>query len=162
MKASPEFNLEEFNVDTRIINNNHDCGYKEGALPSCAPLAVGFVPRQQSSTPRYEGEKALYRGTLFPGLDLPLWNIVNTDAADVPARELMALDFAAHDLALYLDTHPNDQEAFTVYKELLKLAEEGKRRYVACYGPVMKSDMVDSDCFTWLNDPWPWDNQTEG
>jgi len=134
-----------------------DCGYKEGALPACAPMALGYVPRQNSSSPRYEAGKALSRGTLFPGLDLPLRNIVNTGTADVPTAELMALDFAAHDLSLYLDTHPEDSEAFELYQELLALAEEGKKRYEKRYGAVLKCDLRQAKSYTWLNDPWPWD-----
>lgn len=134
-----------------------NCGYKDGALPSCAPMALGYVPRQQSSAPRYEASKALSRGTLFPGLDLPLKNIVNTGTADVPAAELMALDFAAHDLSLYLDTHPDDREAFQIYQELLSLAKEGRKRYEERCGVVSKTDLIRSDSYTWLNDPWPWD-----
>ena len=134
-----------------------DCGYKEGALPVCAPMALGYVPRQQSSSPRYEPDKALCRGTLFPGLDLPLKNIVNTGTADVPAAELMAIDFAAHDLSLYLDTHPEDREAFQIYRELLELAKVGKKRYEERYGVICKSDLIHSDSYTWLQDPWPWD-----
>ena len=144
--------------------SSRDCGYKCGRLPSCAPLAVGFVPEQQSSRPQYEADKALARGTLFPGLDLPLGNVVNEDVANVPIAELMAIDFAAHDLSLYLDTHPEDQEAFETYKDLLRLAEEGRKRYVKMYGPITKTDLVDAKCFTWLNGPWPWDyvGKTEG
>ena len=133
------------------------CGHKCGMLPSCAPLATTLVPPQTDADPRYEPPKALARGTLFPGLDLPLGNIVNQDTADVPMAELMAIDFAAHDLSLYLDTHPTDMEAFAVYKDLLRLAEEGNRRYVQRYGPICKKDLVYSDKYNWLNSPWPWD-----
>lgn len=138
-----------------------DCGYKCGWLPGCAPLAVGFVPEQQSAKPQYEKEKALARGTLFPGLDLPLGNVVNNTTADVPLAELMAIDFAAHDLSLYLDTHPEDQEAFETYKDLLRLAEEGKKKYAKMYGPITKSDLVSGKCYTWLNGPWPWDHMVK-
>lgn len=139
-------------------NNNHQsCGYKEGRLPSCAPLAASFIPRQQGSTPQYEAEKALARGTLFPGLDLPLGNIANGSLADTPLTELMALDFAAHDLALYLDTHADDQEAFEVYRDMLCLAKEGRARYTKMYGPISKRDLMEAERYTWLNNPWPWD-----
>ena len=136
---------------------SRECGYKCGRLPECAPLAVGYVPEQQDNRPAYESNKALVRGTLFPGLDLPLGNIVNESAPNVPAAELMAIDFAAHDLSLYLDTHPDDQEAFAVYKDLLKLAEEGKRRYVKQYGPICKKDLAEEDRYSWLKSPWPWE-----
>ena len=133
------------------------CDCKEGTLPSCAPLAIGTIPRQGCTSPHYESDKALVRGTLFPGLDLPLANIVNSSVPDVPAAELMALDFAAHDLSLYLDTHPNDTEAFELYKELLSLAKLGRERYEMRYGPVCKTELINADSYTWLKGPWPWD-----
>ena len=52
------------------------CGYKQGSLPECAPLAVAYVPAQPGSQPAYDPEDALKRGTLFPGLDLPFMNMV--------------------------------------------------------------------------------------
>ncbi len=136
---------------------SQDCGYKCGALPPCAPLAVGTVPAQQNAKPRYESEKALARGTLFPGLDLPLGNIANNDTANVPLAELMAIQFAAHDLALYLDTHAGDKEAFETYKDLLKLADEGMKRYTKLYGPITCADLVNEQRFNWLKGPWPWE-----
>ncbi len=141
--------------------SGNDCGYKEGALPQCAPLAAGFVPRQCGSQPQYKAQKALARGTLFPGLDLPLLNIVNTGVADVPAAELMALDFIAHDLSLYMDTHPNDREAFVMYQEMLRLAKEGKKEYERRYGPLCKDSLLNAESYTWLENPWPWDATAE-
>ena len=137
---------------------NVECGPKCASMPDCAPLAVTIVPGQTSAQPQYESEKALRRGTLFPGLDLPLGNIVNRDVPDVPLAELMALDFAAHDLSLYLDTHPKDAEAFAAYKDLLALAEEGKQRYTKMYGPICKTDLKTMSGYSWTNGPWPWEN----
>lgn len=134
-----------------------DCGYKNGVLPSCAPLAVTHVPRQREAIPQYEPDKALARGTLFPGLDLPLGNIANGPTAECPLTELMAIDFAAHDLSLYLDTHPEDKEAFAAYKDLLKLAKEGHEKYTRQHGPLKNSDQVTMDHYVWLKNPWPWD-----
>ena len=139
---------------------SRECGFKCGKMPGCAPLAVGYVPCQQDNRPAYENSKALVRGTLFPGLDLPLGNKVNDSAANVPAAELMSIDFAAHDLSLYLDTHPEDAEAFAVYQDLLRLSEEGTKRYVRMYGPVCKKDLAAAKQYTWLNGPWPWETET--
>ena len=140
------------------------CGYKCGVLPVCAPLAVGFIPAQENAQSRYETDKALARGTLFPGLDLPLGNIVNETVPNVPLAELMAIDFAAHDLSLYLDTHADDAEAFAVYQDLLKLSEEGTKRYSKLYGPITKQDLQQAESYTWLKSPWPWEygGNTEG
>ena len=49
----------------------------QGRLPAMAPLANPYVPFQLDNPPRYEARKALVRGTLFPGLDLPFLGMVN-------------------------------------------------------------------------------------
>ncbi len=139
------------------------CGYKCGFLPNCAPLAAAFVPKQQSALPRYDSKEALARGTLFPGLDLPFMNMVNTpEGLDTPLAELMAVDFVCEEMGLYLDTHKDDEEAFAVYRELLKLSEEAHTRYAARYGPICRKDMLQADRFTWLGTPWPWEYREGG
>ena len=140
-------------------NKAGGCGYKSGSLPgACAPLAMAYVPMQTSASPAYDPDMALQRGTLFPGLDLPFMNMVNSgDMENTPQNELMSMCFAVNELNLYLDTHPEDKEAFEAYKELMKLRKEARRRYVELYGPVMQSDMMDMDSYTWLKEPWPWD-----
>lgn len=141
-----------------LNENTAACGAKCGFLPNCAPLAAAFVPKQQSANPQYEAKEALARGTLFPGLDLPFMNMVNTpEKLSTPLAELMAIDFVCKEMLLYLDTHADDKEAFELYKKVLKLADEAHKRYTARYGPVVPKDMVDAQSFTWINDPWPWD-----
>ena len=133
------------------------CDYRAGALPSCAPLARAYVPMQQSSAQRYDAADALKRGTLFPGLDLPFMNMVNmADVSGTPLGEVMALCFVSHELQLYLDTHPEDAEAFALLQSALGLAEEAKRRYTAKYGPLRPDDLQGSETFDWIDDPWPW------
>lgn len=133
-----------------------------GELPSCAPLALAYVPMQQGSTPAYESGEALIRGTLFPGLDLPFMNMVNkTPMDDTPLGELMVLDFVIAELNLYLDTHKDDTEAFETYKSFLQLSKEGRKRYTELYGPITQADMRSAPAYKWLKNPWPWE-YTEG
>ena len=135
----------------------NSCDYKSGPLMPCAPLALAYVPPQQSVEPTYEPPVALSRGTLFPGLDLPFMNVVNTrDHTNTPLGEVMAIDFVAHELHLYLDTHPDDAEAFKMLKQFMRLSKEARRRYTEKYGPISRKDMLDDDCFTWTQKPWPW------
>ena len=138
-------------------NGGSGCNYKQGMLPSCAPLALAYVPMQGSAMPAYDAEDAIKRGTLFPGLDLPFMNMVNTrDVTDTPLGEVMALCFVSHELQLYLDTHPDDTDAFATLKQMLELTAEAKRRYVKRYGPLCPSDLAESETFDWLKNPWPW------
>ena len=129
----------------------------EGRLPSLAPLANPYVPFQQDDPPKYEAKKGIVRGTLFPGLDLPFMGRVNQ--AELPASamsELQALAFAVQELALYLDTHRNDAEALSLYKEFQKLYEKGVEIYTKKYGPLNHKRFADGE-YRWLDDPWPWE-----
>ena len=139
------------------------CSYKSGTLPGkCAPLAMAYVPIQQGACPAYDPDEALRRGTLFPGLDLPWMNMVNSsDLDDTPLNELMSIDFVVKELALYMDTHPEDMEAFATFKDFLKLAKEARKRYVEKYGPVTHRDMVVMKNYSWIDNPWPWDYRSK-
>ena len=134
------------------------CEDNYGTLPSCAPLAVPYVPFQQEGSKKYSHQEALANGTLFPGLNLPFH--LKEKAAALPnsaLAELQALDFVIAELGLYLDTHKNDAEAFELYKQYTALAKEGRQRYVAMCGPLVQTDSVKFKDFTWINDPWPWE-----
>ena len=141
-------------------SNKPDASFRNGSLPGAyAPLALSYVPMQISAAPNYDAEEALARGTLFPGLDLPFMNIVNEKAPDTPIAELMALDFVIDELELYLDTHPEDTEAFALYQNLLALRKEARERYIRLYGVINQCDQLGQDAYTWLKDPWPWEFQ---
>ena len=137
--------------------NDFKRDYRTGVLPERYPLATALTPIQESTDPAYESGEALSRGTLFPGLDLPFMNIVNPDLPDTPQTEMMAIDFVVHELGLYLDTHADDTEAFTLFQTFLALQKESRKRYTDLYGVIEKSDLMNAERFSWLCDPWPWD-----
>ena len=144
------------------MDRNKNDGYRFGALPGPdGLLATAYVPMQKSVMPSYEANEALSRGTLFPGLDLPFMNIVNKDMKVTPMTEMMAIDFVADELELYLDTHQNDAEAFAMYQTFLALKVEARERYVKACGPVTQEDMLGMKSYVWLDDPWPWDYQPQ-
>lgn len=128
-----------------------------GFLPSRYPLATALTPMQNSVEPIFDGGEALSRGTLFPGLDLPFMNVIAPDLPDTPQTELMAIDFVAHELGLYLDTHAGDKEAFELYQSFLAMRQEARRRYTELYGIIEKCGLLGAERYTWLSDPWPWD-----
>lgn len=137
-----------------------DCGYKQGSLPECAPLALSYVPMQAEALPKYDARQALARGTLFPGLDLPFMNVVNKLNKDKTALgELQALHFVCYELQLYLDTHRDDKDAFKVLQSMLGLTQEAHRRYVELFGPVNENDLMGQESYNWVCDPWPWNYQ---
>ena len=65
--------------------------------------------------------------------------------------------FAAHELNLYLDIHPNDQTMLTLFNDYRKQAEELTRQYEAKYGPLnINSASLENGPFRWING-FPWE-----
>lgn len=138
------------------------CADTCGTLPECAPLAVPYVPFQQTGSRRYSQQDALNNGTLFPGLNLPFH--LKVDAQNVPngpLAELQALEFVLTELGLYLDTHQGDAEAFELFRQYAVMEKEAREKYEAMHGPLMQTSAARDKTYTWLKDPWPW-NFTEG
>ena len=135
----------------------HNRDAYEGRLPAQAPLANPYVPFQLEDPPKYEARKALIRGTLYPGLDLPFKGMVNQKEKDeTPIHDLQALGFALHELALYLDTHREDQEALEMYRQYQRMYHEAMAKYTAMYGPLTHMGPGEGP-YNWLDDPWPWE-----
>ncbi len=69
--------------------------------------------------------------------------------------KIKELDFAVEDLALYLDTHPDDRRALCLHNTYAKQLKELKDKYQRVYGPLT----IDYPCnkWRWLEEPWPWE-----
>lgn len=129
-----------------------------GHLPAEAPLANPYVPFQKNNPPKYEARRALVRGTLFPGLDLPFLGMVNEKEKPItPMTELQTLAFVIQELALYLDTHRDDREAFELYKNYQQMYEHCMKEYSKNKGPMNHSRTANGPGYEWLDDPWPWE-----
>ena len=140
-------------MNMRPLENNG----RDGRLPEMAPLANPYVPFQLENPPVYDAAKGIIRGTLFPGLDLPFMGLINQKNLPVtPLAELQTMAFAIQELALYLDTHKEDLEAFALYRQFQMLYEKAKDVYEKEFGPLTHKSAV-GDCYRWLCDPWPWE-----
>lgn len=69
-------------------------------------------------------------------------------------QKLSALQFAAWELHLYLDTHPDDCDAKELNEKYICKSKELAALYESKYGPL--SPMTGSGEM-WLKNPWPWD-----
>ena len=136
---------------------NDDRRSYEGRLPANAPLANAFVPFQKEQPAMYEARKGLIRGTMYPGLDLPFMGMVNKKEKNItPMTELQALGFAVQELALYLDTHRDDKEAFELYQNYQRMYQKGIQEYSEHCSPL-NHNTPSKDTYRWLDDPWPWE-----
>jgi len=72
--------------------------------------------------------------------------------------EIDSISFAAHDLNLYLDLHPEDQSMVTLFNDYRKKLEELTKTYESMYGPLsVNSNEMENKTFSWTNSPWPWE-----
>lgn len=68
--------------------------------------------------------------------------------------------FAMDDIKLFLDTHPDNQDALELYQKYKCLREEAWEEYTMKFGPLSAYDVNAADIWTWNCGPWPW--QVEG
>ena len=134
------------------------CAATEGMLPgTCTPMVFPFIAMQEANAPRYDADDALRNGTLFPGLNLPFHLAIPGSKVPGNSRtDLQALCFVVAELGLYLDTHPDDAEAFALFKQFSKMAKDAKVDVEKANGPLTQKNTADFDKYCWLKDPWPW------
>ncbi len=82
-------------------------------------------------------------------------NIQNRSAL---MRKIMEIDFALNEMVLFLDTHPCDKQALSLYHKYAEKSRELKAMYNENFGPIMSSDNLSQDNWDWVHGPWPWEN----
>lgn len=71
-------------------------------------------------------------------------------------QRISALDFYLIDLHLYLNTHPDCQDALNKYNALVLEANELKKEYVQLYGMLCMNGSPSGYPWQWIDNPWPW------
>lgn len=73
-------------------------------------------------------------------------------------RKIQELSFATVELNLFLDTHPENQQALMDYNYFHQQLMEHKRMYEVNYGPLTNFGFSPSQYpWAWVNEPWPWE-----
>ena len=106
------------------------------------------------------------RGNMEAGTYIPYKNMnyIKPSLINEKQKELYKLQeiaFAAHDINLYLDTHPNDMNAIKLYNEYNKKEKMLNDEYERKYGPIDLSDSegLSMTPWAWIKEPWPWNNR---
>ena len=76
-------------------------------------------------------------------------------------NRIQICDFALNDVALFLDTHPDNQMALAFYKKHLEMRKQAHDEYVEKYGPITRMDYDGGARWNWVDSPWPWENSSE-
>lgn len=145
----------------------HNLGQNNMAKPNVNPLNnLNFnkCNYNNKTTPNelYDVYGGFIRGNMFPDL----YNKYNAnepfkvEPLNDQAQLLTHIDaygFAAHDLNLYLDTHPNDKEMIDLYNRYSNETKKLISEYEKNYGPLNVSG-TENVPWSWNEDPWPWEN----
>lgn len=74
-------------------------------------------------------------------------------------HKISTAQFAAWELHIYLDTHPNDADARRRYKEYEDQARRLVDEYQSKYGPLYPQDTMGDTSWDWIDSPWPWETE---
>ena len=117
--------------------------------------------RMNNSPKLYSPKEGFEKGNIFMNLYNEYKNYQPASLKPKNDQEkmlfnLQAICFAAHELNLYLDLHPEDQSMITLFNDYIKKVEELTRQYESKYGPLTTSFEMNKG-FNWVEEKWPWE-----
>ena len=147
--AMPSQNMNQSMPNPQTNYNFNKCNYVQQSNPNNVyDVYAGFI-----------------RGNMFPDLynQYKVQRPFDVEPMNEQARLLTCVDslcFAAHDLNLYLDTHPQDKDMIELFNQYRVESNKAIQQYESQFGPLF----VDSDAsmnypWAWNQSPWPWENQ---
>ena len=110
----------------------------------------------------FSPEEGFDKGNMFTNLYSEYKNYKPVKIKPKNEQEKLLFDiqeicFAAHELNLYLDIHPEDQTMMMLFKDYCKKSEELTNKYEEMYGPLTVSGDMNKGSFEWVKDSWPWE-----
>lgn len=110
----------------------------------------------------YTPEEGYNNGNLFADLYVGYKNYQPVKLQAKNEKEALFLElsryaFAAHELNLYLDLHPEDVTMLALFNDYRTRAKQLMMEYEKKYGPLTVSSEDLSNSFSWEKDKWPWE-----
>ncbi len=75
-------------------------------------------------------------------------------------RMVQTYNFAALEAGLFLDTHPQNREAFEYFQKMNNAYRKLRDEFVHKYGPLQQTDELGVE-WNWVDDPWPWELEAQ-
>ena len=85
--------------------------------------------------------------------------VLTMDQRNKLLKEIQAEDFAVYEAILYLNGHPDCQNALCYYRQHRERLFQLKEEYEALYGPLSIYGNKDGACWRWIDAPWPWEKE---
>lgn len=119
-----------------------------------------------SSNPKlFDPQEAFMLGNLFKDLYMTYKGFSNYCIQPMSQREQALLEvqiysFIAHEINLYLDTHPNNKRMIELYQKYAKEAKEKTIAFEKQYNALTVQNSSNEIPFEWVQGPWPWEYQS--
>lgn len=84
-------------------------------------------------------------------------NECNEQTREELMKAIREYNFAIIELALYLDTHPNDERALCKHNEYCEILKRLEDKYQKKYGPL--TIKIPCGEWRWLEGPLPWERE---
>ncbi|MCK9536402.1 MAG: spore coat protein CotJB [Bacilli bacterium] len=132
-----------------------------GTEPLPSPPKIGPTP-PTAVLNVFPADEGFLKGTMFRGIYRPYKNYQSRMVIPADEKATMMLDvdkyaFAAHDIQLYLDNYPNDQEAINLFNQYVDGYVQAKNAYEEKFGALtIESDALTTTPFNWTVGGWPW------
>lgn len=72
-------------------------------------------------------------------------------------KRVQICKFAVLEAALFLDSHPDDQNALNYFNKYKQLCEKAVCEFEAKYGPLTFGGLTSEKSWDWVKTPWPWE-----
>ena len=67
--------------------------------------------------------------------------------------------FSAKEIQLFLDTHPDDDEAYAEFRRQTAQEREATKRFENKYGHLTLAAAACGEEYRWTENPWPWEGE---
>lgn len=107
----------------------------------------------------YEGylKGNMFRNLYDPYKNYKPANVNITNSQEEALFNLNQIQFAMHDLNLYLDVYPNDKDIINKFSHYKNTYNTLLKQYQDQYGPINVNSVKDTAPFEWVNDNFPWE-----
>jgi spore coat protein JB len=73
-------------------------------------------------------------------------------------QQIRELQFTIVELNLFLDTHPAERQALTLFDQVNRELQSKIERYQQTFGPLtVRGRNPGGNCWEWTEGPWPWE-----
>lgn len=124
--------------------------------PSHIPLGMNY--------PLFKVDTAFTLGNLFEGLYDPYCGFTNfplqpCNQEEAMLYELLAYQFAAHELNLLLDNDPKNEKLMCLFDQYSGMYKKLLKEYGHHCRPLFVDQCKPSQKWMWIHSPWPWENK---